>query len=374
MAAIQEAKRILQLDGIRGIAVSMVVLFHYFGGNDDQSLIANKAIRWIFNRGWSGVDLFFILSGFLIGGILLDNKVDGRFMKVFYYRRFLRIFPLYYLLLAITWAFYGLTTDWPAYILYLQNVLMALYKVDQPALGITWSLAVEEHFYLILPALIAFASRRRLVQTIGFFVILALILRAAAVLVERPHQSDFAYYFTFCRMDDLMLGVGLALAVRSETIMSWLRTAKTPLYIALFVLLLALPVISWIDLKFVGFNLIFGLPVYATLYSVLILIAVCHPTSIVATITKLSWLRWIGERAYSVYLFHQIILIGAKFLITSNSPIAAYTTRALALSTVLLAAYLLWRLVEKPLIQMGHRARYSVSERIECGRSTGIKR
>jgi len=107
---VSSEKRIPQLDGIRGIAVSMVVLFHY-SRFDDLSIFPNKAVQLLFSRGFSGVDLFFILSRFLIGGILLDNKIDRRFAHVFYYRRFLRIFPLYYALLVVAWFAAGRLPD-----------------------------------------------------------------------------------------------------------------------------------------------------------------------------------------------------------------------------------------------------------------------
>jgi peptidoglycan/LPS O-acetylase OafA/YrhL len=360
--AISSERRIPQLDGIRGIAVSMVVLFHYFGGNDDQSIIANKGIRWLFNRGWSGVDLFFILSGFLIGGILLDNEVNRRFASVFYYRRFLRIFPLYYLLLLIAWLAAGSLPDrWWVYPLYLQNVPMALdYKIPD-LLGITWSLAVEEHFYLILPVLIAALTWPQLARAIGLVALFAVALRFGGFLVGWTHAKSFAYYFTFCRMDDLMLGVGAALAVRNASVRAMLGRSVIPLYLVLIACFALLPVISRFDLLYPWTNLTIGVIIYATLYISVLLLAVCHPNSTVAWITQLQALRWLGQRAYSIYLFHLTTFALAEWIVPATSLYAAYANRMLALFAVIGLAWLLWRFVEKPLISMGHRAKYGGS-------------
>lgn len=352
--------RIAQLDGIRGVAVSLVVLFHYFGGNDEQSIIANKAIRWVINRGWSGVDLFFILSGFLIGGILLDNKVNKRFAGVFYYRRFLRIFPLYYLLLLVAWlATNEASTRWWLYVAYLQNIPAAFDRPVPHILAITWSLAVEEHFYLLLPTLVALLNRRSLSFAVLSFVVAAIVLRIGAFAIGAPHADSFSYYFTFCRLDELMLGVGAALMVRSAVIGVRLRSAAWPFYIAIAVCLVFLPIISAADLKlFRGSTVTVGIIVYAVLYLALVLLAVEHPTSFVGVIFKSRILRWLGVRAYSIYLFHQTVLAAALIAIPATSIYTQYASRGLAIAMVLGLAFLLWKLVEGPLIALGHRLPY----------------
>lgn len=339
------------MDGIRGIAVSLVVLFHYFGGNDQQSIIANKAIRWFFNRGWSGVDLFFILSGFLIGGILLDNKIDGRFAGVFYYRRFLRIFPLYYALLviaAITVA--ALPGIWWVYPIYLQNIPAAFGHGVPEILGVTWSLAVEEHFYVILPALIAITTRSQLAWSILGFVVLAIILRCGVFIVGSDHAESFSYYFTFCRLDELMLGVGAALLVRQKN--------YTPnfavLYSALAISGLAIVATSALAPRYPWVINTIGLWVYCSFYLSLLLLAVSGvgPAS---SITNNATLRWLGQRAYSLYLFHQALLLAAlSFLPALN----ANAQRAFSMAVLIAIAWFLWKFVEEPLIAIGHRAKY----------------
>src|SRR5271155_4280107 len=146
-------KRIPELDGLRGIAILMVLVYHYTGW------------RW----GWTGVDLFFVLSGFLIGGILMDAKSATNYYSVFYTRRFYRIVPLYAvtvcmlpLLLAThyEWFTVGNKIPWYAYATFTQNFWMVkLEKLGTMALAVTWSLAIEEQFYLTLPIIVRNVSR-----------------------------------------------------------------------------------------------------------------------------------------------------------------------------------------------------------------------
>lgn len=345
-------KRIPQLDGIRGIAICLVVMFHYFGGDHGTAIVHDPTLLWVINRGRSGVDLFFVLSGFLIGGILLDHKIDAAFARGFYYRRFLRIFPLYYLLLALAWCSAGAPEDWLSYVLYLQNIAMALGHSAPQDLTVTWSLAVEEHFYLILPIMIAVLSIRNLVAAICFFACFSFGLRLAAVLLSHTEDVPFAFYFTFCRIDDLMLGVGAAICVRHEKLGMWLRKDSRTLYVAIAICALLLPAVSFIEHLLPGFALIFGLPVYAVFYGAFLLLAVCRPSSLAASFSRLWILRWLGVRAYSIYLFHEIVLR----TVINASPLTIFSDRMIALSIIAIVAASSWVAIERPLIRLGHKA------------------
>ena len=148
-------KHLPALDGVRGVAVLMVFLVHYGGGAKSSNFLLH-IIGVSVQAGWSGVTFFFILSGFLISGILLDTKESPNYFKNFYARRVLRIWPLYYCLLAFMFvvlphasasqgvAIFAKSSPWWAYPFFLQNFLLPLSTDAAGPLGVTWSLAIEE--------------------------------------------------------------------------------------------------------------------------------------------------------------------------------------------------------------------------------------
>lgn len=156
-----------ELDALRGIAILLVLFFHGFGFRYGLEGLSGFPKLFVAATlpGWIGVNLFFVLSGFLITGILLDTKPNARYYRTFYTRRALRILPLYYavlLLLAVLtrtgWV--NRHASWPFLILsffYLSNVT-ELFGVTMQY-GVLWSLAVEEHFYLLWPAAVRSLSR-----------------------------------------------------------------------------------------------------------------------------------------------------------------------------------------------------------------------
>ena len=218
-----------ELDGLRGIAILLVMLFHFGAvsahGNDETP--ARSVARKVFDRavgtGWCGVDLFFVLSGFLITGILEESKGGPRYFRTFYARRTLRIFPLYYAILIVVFlvlpprpirGFGPLPPEssqlW--FWLYGANFLRVLHGPE--ACGVLehfWSLAVEEHFYLIWPLVVLCLSRRAAMGASMALVVAALGLRTYFVATG---QSQAAYMLTPARVDAMAVGAFLALAIR----------------------------------------------------------------------------------------------------------------------------------------------------------------
>ena len=215
-----------ELDGLRGIAILLVCIFHF---SFVMSSSADPLARQIQNSlwiGWCGVDLFFALSGFLITGILLDTQDSPSYFRTFYIRRGLRIFPLYFAFLAvmlgllhhIVWRhrFPGITTWW--YLVYLQN-----WKPNHTAGDLhvdhLWSLAVEEQFYLVWPLLI-WLSRK-------YAALLTLLVAIAAVSLRVFFAGSFSYEGmyrgTLTRMDPLALGAFMAVGIRTPKIRAALR-------------------------------------------------------------------------------------------------------------------------------------------------------
>ncbi len=207
-----EPGRIEALDGVRGLAILAVVSMHatLFAKVDPR--VAAEPLARVLMLGWSGVDLFFVLSGFLITGILLRAKGTPHYFRNFYVRRALRIFPLYYAVLLLLLF----VLDRPAatgaeklsYLLYYQNFAW-LWGHDAHvdlARTITWSLAVEEQFYLVWPAVVLLVPRRALPWSCGVLAASAIALRF--VLLARG--VDVVYFLTPCRLDALAAGACLA--------------------------------------------------------------------------------------------------------------------------------------------------------------------
>ncbi|NBT59763.1 acyltransferase, partial [bacterium] len=154
------------LDGVRGLAILLVIFFH-------SSLIPvknsmDKILHGAALGGWAGVDLFFVLSGFLITGILLRTKEAPNFFFNFYMRRTLRILPLYYLFLILAFYVVPQTVQFGfTYWTFLSNILLGrLGQFQSPVLDITWSLAVEEQFYLLWP-LVVWATKREKLEKVA---------------------------------------------------------------------------------------------------------------------------------------------------------------------------------------------------------------
>jgi peptidoglycan/LPS O-acetylase OafA/YrhL len=177
------------------LAILLVVFHHYLSGRLQPN--SNPIVECLNSASalsWSGVDLFFVLSGFLIGGILLDQRHTENYFKTFYIRRVCRIFPLYFLWLTLFiilnrlfspslhqhWqvdAFGPRYPNW-TYALFLQNFLIAKKEIFGPHwLGTTWSLAIEEQFYLVAPLLIRFLPLRKLPYVLVSIILLVPLLR-----------------------------------------------------------------------------------------------------------------------------------------------------------------------------------------------------
>jgi len=213
--AVRPSKHIPALDGLRGFAILAVFFHHYGAGGVDSS---STWVRWtatVCGLGWSGVDLFFVLSGFLITGILLDTKSDPAYYRKFYARRALRIFPVYYLFAAIVLMLVPFGTWQPGHLFFLVYLGYPA-AVIWPALvhlpiRIThlWSLSVEEQFYLIWPWAI------RKLWAPGRILIFCGILFLGS-LAFRTAFPSWAYATLPSRMDGLALGAALAIVYRGN--------------------------------------------------------------------------------------------------------------------------------------------------------------
>lgn len=227
-AAVPLSRRnLVALDGLRGLAILMVMLmhsvdgiFHYIPSGDS---IVNKIVVHIFLFGWVGVDLFFVLSGFLITGILLDTKECTNYFKSFYSRRALRIFPLFYTFLLMAFLvfpyivqpdFLPIPADRWLYPCYLMNwrVLWRDHMQHPNVLAHFWTLCVEEQFYLVWPLVVLAMRPRWLLRFILLLEVAIICGRASWIWSQGP--STAVLFATIARMDGLILGAACALVVR----------------------------------------------------------------------------------------------------------------------------------------------------------------
>src|SRR3954470_11820129 len=207
--------RIPELDGVRALALIPVLYIH-------SNVLEHTGLGVFAAYGWITVDLFFVLSGFLITGILLDAKGEEGYFRNFYARRFLRVWPLYYALLFVVLLVIprfhheaqevGRFSPW-YYFLFLQNLFPfgGFVLVLTP----TWTLGVEEQFYLVWPLLISLVPRRFFPLLIAAGLIAFPLFRLATFSLTR--DWIYVYILTFCRADALLVGAGLAYWMRSDT-------------------------------------------------------------------------------------------------------------------------------------------------------------
>ena len=229
------------LDGIRALAVTMVFFDHYGGGSHGGFVL--RLLNRIRENGWAGVDLFFVLSGFLITGILFDTRNDSHFFKRFFARRSLRIFPVFYLMCSILllltpvlhyrWHWLQLT-----FLVYFGNFFanhdFRLYEVASSTypgatalIGHLWSLCVEEQFYLLWPLVVwTVRDRVRLLWIASGICLLALSLRIAMCFTFPTEAETWIIRTLPFRMDSLLFGAILALLLRGPNSDLWQRRCK----------------------------------------------------------------------------------------------------------------------------------------------------
>ena len=306
------------LDGVRAVAVLLVFADHFGGGAHGGRLL--NMINPVRERGWVGVDLFFVLSGFLITGILFDTRHDSHFFKRFFARRSLRIFPVFYLvaavLLLLTPVFqYQWRWGQLPFLVYLGNFWgnadFSLYDVhsrNHPAakvmIGHLWSLCVEEQFYLLWPLVVwNVRDRVRLLQTAIFISTIALGLRLGMVLWLDPVIAERWIVRTLpFRMDSLLLGGVLALLLRGPNADRWQRRSKWILLGSLALLLAIIRLSPQYDSPWL---LTAGLTLTATASAGLIGTALRRESN-VFRMFHLWPLRLLGRYSYGFYIFHML--------------------------------------------------------------------
>lgn len=365
-------ERVRELDGIRGLAIALVLVWHYVHAQLQQ--VEPETPLAFFKQAvsftWSGVDLFFVLSGFLIAGILLDHREAENYFRVFYIRRACRIFPLYYTYLALFvmllvfgasqtpglyWLFDTAGLPLWSYATFTQNIVMASRVImGSDWLAVTWSLAIEEQFYLVLPFIIRFAPPRALPWMLG-----GLLLTAPALRATVP--GVWAVLGMPWRADSLMVGALLAWFVRKPGFMETVTVKLSWLYAVFWVLLGGAIATVFVTPRF-PFNLTFTYLWLACLYAALLLVVLSDREGWIARLFRPRPLVWLGTMSYGVYLFHQAVSSLLHGLIRYLPPTLmeweGLAVTCLALVVTLALAGFSFRYFERPIIDFGHRYRY----------------
>jgi peptidoglycan/LPS O-acetylase OafA/YrhL len=335
-------KRVPQLDAVRGIAILLVMLV-----NTSEKYPALH-IQRVVGNGWMGVDLFFALSGFLITGILLDTKDSPDYFKNFYVRRVLRILPLYYAILLFMFVLVPLlrpaeahtvmerSSPWWAYPVFLQNFLVAGPTLAAGPLGTTWSLAIEEQFYLLWPLVVRFCSQAQLRRIATIMIVLTVPL--TYYLASHHFQI---YSNVFCRQVGLMAGALLALLVRKENFAPFrhLRTAWL-----LFAVTLSLAFVSaHFEARWLAFTMV-GLAAASFIF-----LAQYSEQRWLQAALRNRFLIYSGTISYGLYLLHKIPGDLAQTLHRDQH-------RAVILPVVFAGSYglavLSWNFLEKPFLRL----------------------
>ena len=345
----------------------LLVLLHHFTGSLNAEFDINQRLNSWAELGWTGVDLFFVLSGFLITGILYDAKTKPAFFKNFYARRALRIFPLYYAALLAMIIIRPLLirldlagTANPAWIsIYATNFVISWKGAG--AFGVLdhfWSLAVEEHFYFIWPAVVYFLNRKQVMMVATAFFLLAPTLRIMT-MDGGEYLPIASYMATPMRMDSLAAGAFIALMVRGPKGMEGLLRLAMILAGTTFAVFFAIVLIrhskSHQDLVIgtVGLSVL-----WAFFGSVLILALNWKPLE---SLMQLPILRWFGKYSYGLYVWHPIVFMLAfhnhlaRQLRHGDGHLQMIATGTVALATVFVVTLLSWNLCEKQFLKMKSR-------------------
>ena len=360
------SRHIAGLDGLRGFAVLAVLVFHAtywtsgWGRGDVFLSIAHV--------GWIGVDLFFVLSGFLITGVLLDSRGGHGYLRTFYSRRFLRIFPLYYGFLAVYVFLAAPLIFGPAgagalrsyaswYILYGSNFLAASGRVGNAAFGIghLWSLAVEEQFYLLWPLIVLLGGLRGTSRIAVGLLFLSLAFRAS-FLIFGVGAPVGAYNLLPSRMDELAAGGLLACGVRSLDPLTQLRRAVR---VGIVSLPVALALLWSIDGSKVD---LWAVPLAITTLALVFMGVVAGVLSYPRLASALDWrpLSITGRYSYAIYLFHEPIAFAMYWRgWKPHGLLSGLGFLAVCATASFLAAAFSWRYWEAPWLRLKERIPYA---------------
>jgi peptidoglycan/LPS O-acetylase OafA/YrhL len=328
---IQQPKRpkyIAALDGIRGLAILLVLLIHI----QQTGVVPAEfhLLNLVMHGGWCGVDLFFVLSGFLITLGLLDSKGSSNYFSAFYMRRVLRIFPLYYTVLASVivcsalFAHYMIFPSWrgwiPQHLLFVENWWMPWKDLTNNVLAHFWSLGIEEQFYFVWPACVWLLPRRRL--AVLSVAVCAAVLALRFYVIQHYNPLPLVVFMnTVTRVDTLMVGALCAIVMRDRTLLAhvrrWLPTVAAIGACCVAVIVVGVRGISaqryyTQTLGFTALALTFGpLVMWAYLFR--------GSSNWYDRFFSMRPLTDLGKYSYGIYVYHYPVIVIAKMLFGTSA-------------------------------------------------------
>jgi peptidoglycan/LPS O-acetylase OafA/YrhL len=364
--------RIPALDGLRGLAVLMVMVAHF-----NQEVLLKQYHPWLgplvtkfAETGVWGVELFFVLSGFLITGILLDTKENHRYFRNFYARRILRVVPLYYGTLMVVFFIMPLFTsmDEAARIISTHQWRLWLYVTNVPGgpgwdtsdlvkFGHFWSLAVEQHFYLLWPVVVYFVPRRRL--PVVCFGLVALGTVARVIVAMGGDVCAVLRWSTVYRIDGLAVGSFVAILVRREELharmLYWAGRGAVVLGLAFFM-------VGLIPRSVAPMRLItvIAVPIAVCFFASLLVLSINIGQAVIPVTMQIPVLMSFGKYSYGLYVIHGLLRPqcwkwfppNCLVAITPIPILGIFLSMAMGVATCYAIAFVSWHLYESQFLRL----------------------
>ncbi len=367
-------KHIPVLDGLRGFAVLYVIIFHFF-----PSATSSGFLTAIASFGFSGVDLFFVLSGFLITGILIRSKTEKNYFFNFYVRRFLRIFPLYYSMLFIFLIVvphityfrqfnYFTIVDGASYPywLFLMNY-PSFHSLTHQFLFVAWSLCIEEQYYLFVPAIVYLLNKERLLNFLLLVFTASFLIRTISFFVFHTDASVL-YHSAYTRLEGIALGGILRLSFENNGLKNHRQRFASlfPLFALLvsgMVVFCKYIIVEPVSLNYHPLMITFGYLLSSLMYgSLMTRCLIENKNGYTRTFFSTAFLRTTGKYSYAMYLFHPLAIGIAKAFLAKGYlmfQLDCLKNDSLPVIAGMLLTYAMsiasWNILEKPALQLKRR-------------------
>jgi peptidoglycan/LPS O-acetylase OafA/YrhL len=358
------------LDGLRGFAALFVVLLHLTMQIKHPHTIVAMVLKYTFIYGWTGVNLFFVLSGFLITGILDDAKGSTNYFRVFYARRMLRILPLYYGALAILFIMPHVVGTPGAqkfivhfsrqiwYWVYLQNY-RGLPLLFIGVAGHFWSLAIEEQFYLVWPLIIFLLSRKRALYLCAAILPLEILYR---IVMGAVYPRLAGHTITLAALDGLAVGSALALLYRTHNGTRWIRKHLLAIGASSLAAIVAVEVLRSRPVARAVMETLL-----AIFYGCLLVYAIEARRGPAARFFRAKIMKFYGRYSYGLYVLH-VPLIPIAYLVGvtprtlafgGSEVVGALLYVALMMSVSTAAAWISYNVYEKHFLRFKRHFAYT---------------